>query len=123
MPSSERLSDAGLMGLCAVARALALRLAATGLRVSLWDSSAPAIEEFVAGNYRTLGGLVGFANRDDFFESLNSPWRIVAFDTESGNVARPLRVSDRLLEYPFADVLSTPADLDQLEWTLLFQLT
>ncbi len=111
------------MGLCAVARALALRLAATGLRVSLWDSSAPAIEEFVVDNYRTLGGLVGFANRDDFFESLNSPWRIVAFDTESANIARPLRVSDRLLEYPFADVLSTPADLDQLELTLLFQLT
>lgn len=111
------------MGLCTLARALALRLAARGLRVSLWDRSGQVMEDFVASNATTAGGLVGYADRDDFFESLNSPWRIVAFDMEAGTVARSLRVSDRLLEYPFIEVLSTPADLDQLELTLIFQLT
>lgn len=110
------------MGLCTLARALALRLAARGLRVSLWDRSAQVMEDFVAGNATTAGGLVGYADRDDFFESLNSPRRIVAFDAEAANVARSLPVLDRLLEYPLAEPLGSPGDLDHLELALVFQM-
>jgi 6-phosphogluconate dehydrogenase len=126
MPISGQLSDAGVAGLCGAGRALALRLAAVGARVSLWDDSAASVEEFVAQNAATRGGLVGYTNREDFVESLNTPCRFVVFTSPTGLETAALRTllreADRLLEYPWQDEPVSSDDLAQIEMTLLFQL-
>jgi len=94
--------------------------------VSLWDESAGKVEEFVAYNAATRGGLVGYTDCADFVESLSAPRRIVVFETPAGFAgASPrtlLRETDRLLEYPWQDETVSSDDLEQLEMTLLFQL-
>jgi 6-phosphogluconate dehydrogenase len=121
-----QLSDVGIVGLCSVGRSFALRLAATGLRVSLWDASPGSAEEFVARQDGTRGGLVGYADREDFVESLNSPRRIMLFETGTGPAPASLRTllreSDRLLEFPLHEQDVTLDDLAQLEMTLVFQM-
>lgn len=122
---SAQLSDVGVAGLCPAGRILALRLAATDVRVSLWDSSAASVEEFVDQNAGTRGGLVGYSDREDFVDSLSTPRRIVLFAPGAQSEAS-LRAlahgTDRLLEYPWpADTISSE-DLEQLELALLFQL-
>lgn len=97
-----------------------------GLRVSLWDVSAGSAEGFVAGQEGTRGGLVGYADCEDFAESLNTPRRIVVFEREAGPASFSLRPllgdTDRLLEYPFHEEAVPFDDLAQLEMTLLFQM-
>jgi 6-phosphogluconate dehydrogenase len=126
MPESGQLSDVGVAGLCSAGRILALRLAALGLRVSLWDASAGEVEEFVTSHAGTRGGLVGYTDRGDFVESLNAPRRIVVFETPTGLEGASLRtlllVTDRLLEYPWQDETVSSDDLAQVEMTLVFQL-
>jgi 6-phosphogluconate dehydrogenase len=122
---SEQLSDVGVTGLCSAGRALALRLAAAGVRVSLLDDSPASVEEFVAQNAGTRGGLVGYANYSDFLESLNTPRRIVAFGTGNGPLAALphllLREPDYLLNCPAHDGTVSSFDLEQIELTLRFQ--
>lgn len=122
---SAQLSDVGIAGLCPAGRILALRLAATGARVSLWDSSAASVGEFVAQNAGTLGGLTGYSDREDFVDSLSTPRRMVMF-TPVAQPAASLRTAlpgtDRLLEYPWRDDAISSGDLEQLELALLFQL-
>jgi len=123
---SGQLSDAGIAGLCSAGRALALRLAAAGWRVSVWDASARVVEEFVASHDGTRGGLVGYADSEDFVESLNTPRRIVLLELQTGSPsALPralLRETDRVLEYPVYDEDIPCGDVAQLELTLVFQL-
>lgn len=122
----EQLSDVGVVGLCSAGRALALRLAARELRVSIWDASSAALEEFVAVNAGTRGGLVGYANGQDFFESLHAPRRAVAFQAGHGPLAASLRLSwgepDRILVFPADEEPVSSADLDLLEMTLVYRL-
>lgn len=103
-----------------------MRLSTLGLRVSLWDESAGKVEEFVAYNAATRGGLVGYTDCADFVESLSAPRRIVVFETPAGFAgASPrtlLRETDRLLEYPWQDETVSSDDLAQIEMTLVFQL-
>ena len=123
---SGQLSDVGVVGLCSVGRSFALRLAAMGLRVSLWDASPGSAEEFVERQDGTRGGLVGYADCEDFVESLNSPRRIIFFETEAGPVSALLRTllreTDRLLEYPLLGEDVPLDELTQLELTLVFQM-
>ncbi|MDR3717914.1 MAG: NAD(P)-binding domain-containing protein [Bryobacteraceae bacterium] len=123
---SEQLSDVGVTGLCAAGRGLALRLAAAGLRVSLLDDSPASVEEFVAQNAGTRGGLVGYADCSDFLESLNTPRRIVAFRTGNDRLAvlphLLVREPDYLLDCPAPDGSVSSFDLEQIEMTLRFQL-
>ncbi len=121
-----RLSDAGIAGPGSAGRALALRLAAAGLRVSLWDASAGAVEAFVTSYDSARGGLVGYADCEDFVESLNTPRRIVLFEPQTGlRSALPralLEPADRVLEYPVYDEDIPCGDVAQLELTLVFQM-
>jgi hypothetical protein len=126
MPFSAQRSNAGVVGLCSVGRTLALRLAATGVRVSLLDDSAANVEEFVAQNTGTRGGLVGYTSCEDFVESLNTPRRVVVFETRQDRLAVVLRLSwqepNRLLEYLLHDETISSGDLEQLEMALRCQL-
>jgi 6-phosphogluconate dehydrogenase len=126
MLTSEQLSDAGVAGLCSAGRALALRLAGRGVRVSLLDSSAASVEAFVTQNAGTRGGLVGYTDREDFIESLREPRRAVVFETGNDRLAIVLRLSwqepDCLLECPVHDDAVSSGDLEQIEMALLFQL-
>lgn len=120
-------SDVGVAGLCPAGQALTLRLAARGLRVSVWDAAAGSVREFVAGHAAARGGLVGYSDCDDFVESLDRPRRIVIFSSETSPAPAPLRAprpdTDRWLEYPSAvSIEARCADLDLLELTLLFQM-
>jgi 6-phosphogluconate dehydrogenase len=123
---SRQLSDLGVAGLCAAGRALALRLADLGLRVSLYDASSGIVEEFAARNAGARGGFVGYVNCEDFVDSLDSPRRIVVFETAPGPAACALRTllrdTDRLLEYPLHEEHVPFDDLAQLEMTLVFQM-
>jgi 6-phosphogluconate dehydrogenase len=120
---SAQLSDLGVAGLCSAGRILALRLAATGARVSLWNSSAARVEEFVAQNPGTRGGLVGYSDREDFVASLNTPRRIVMFEIaprSAASLRALLHATDLLLEYPLPEDAVPPGDIEQLELALLF---
>ncbi len=122
----EQLSDVGVVGLCTAGRTLALRLAATGLRVSLLGDSAASAEEFVARNAGTRGGMVGYANAQDFVESLHAPRRVVAFETGHESLAAPPRLAwnevERLLECRLRDGTVSSFDLGLLEMTLVYLL-
>jgi 6-phosphogluconate dehydrogenase len=120
---SAQLSDVGVAGLCSAGRILALRLAATGARVSLWNSSAARVEDFVAQNAGTRGGLVGYSDREDFVASLNTPRRIVMFETaprSAASLRTLLHATDLLLEYPLPKDAVPSGDIEQLELALLF---
>jgi len=76
---SEQASEFGILGLTGTAQALALRLAASGCRVSLWDFCFDALREFLVQHIGTRGGLVGFEDIEDFLESLALPARAACF--------------------------------------------
>jgi 6-phosphogluconate dehydrogenase len=76
---SEQASEFGVIGLTAAGQAIALRLAARGGRVSLWDASFATVEQFARAHVDTRGGLLGFADLDDFFDSLALPPRAAFF--------------------------------------------
>jgi|GEM_PF-2252195 len=126
MPTSDQFSAVGVAGLCRAGRALALRLAADGLRVSLWDASFAELEEFVTANMAARGGLIGYANAGDFFASLNTPRRIAVFEREPHSLTASLRPrlfsADRLLEAPWDDSAFEAAELDLLELSLTAEL-
>ncbi len=78
-PLSEQASEVGVIGLTAAGQAIALRLAARGCRVSLWDASFAAVEQFALAHVDTRGGLLGFEDLEDFFDSLALPPRAAFF--------------------------------------------
>ena len=122
---SGQLSDIGVAGLCPAGRALALRLAAMGWRISVWDPSAGSAEAFVTSQGGTRGGLVGYADCQDFVESLQAPPRIAIFGAQTSPAMTLLRLllpaTDHMLDYPLQDEVSS-CDLDLLELTLVFQM-
>ena len=85
---SEQASEFGIIGLTAAGRTLALRLAGGGNRVSLWDPSFDAVEQFAREHMDTRGGLAGFEDLADFFDSLALPPRVACFLAADGDAAR-----------------------------------
>lgn len=85
---SEQASEFGILGLTATARALALRLASRGWRVSLWDASFNALQQFLVEHMGTRGGQAGFESIDDFFDSLALPPRAACFLPADSEPAR-----------------------------------
>jgi 6-phosphogluconate dehydrogenase len=103
-----------------------LRLAARGLRVSVWDAAVEHVARFEICEHEARDGMVAYEDFEDFVESLNTPRRIVIFEQEADSAALALRSllreTDRLLEYPHC-VGALPFDeLALLELTLVFQL-
>ncbi len=84
---SEQASEFGVIGLTPAGEAIALRLAARGGRVSLWDSSFEVVERVALDHRDTRGGLVGYADMEDFFDSLTGGAPVVLFVPAGGPAA------------------------------------
>lgn len=74
---SEELSDIGLIGLAVMGQNLALNIADHGFKISVYNRTTSKMEEFVAENPDTPGGLVGQATLEEFAASLKRPRRAV----------------------------------------------
>ena len=74
---SEESSDIGLIGLAVMGQNLALNIADHGFKISVYNRTTSKMEEFVAANPDTPGGLVGQAALEDFVNSLKGPRKII----------------------------------------------
>lgn len=74
---SEELSDIGLIGLAVMGQNLALNIADHGFKISVYNRTTSKMEEFVAENPDTPGGLVGQSTLEEFAASLKRPRRAV----------------------------------------------
>ncbi len=74
---SEATSEIGLIGLAVMGQNLALNIADHGFKISVYNRTTSKMEEFVAANPNTPGGLVGQAELKDFVASLKRPRKII----------------------------------------------
>lgn len=70
-------SDIGLIGLAVMGQNLALNIADHGFRISVYNRTTKTMEEFVAKNPGTPGGVVGEPTLEGFVQSLSTPRKIV----------------------------------------------
>ena len=70
-------SDIGLIGLAVMGQNLALNIADHGFRISVYNRTTKTMEDFVAKNPNTPGGLAGAATLEEFVQSLSAPRKIV----------------------------------------------
>jgi 6-phosphogluconate dehydrogenase len=74
---SEESSDIGLIGLAVMGQNLALNIADHGFKITVYNRTTSKMDEFVAANRDTPGGLVGEETLEGFVNSLKSPRKIV----------------------------------------------
>lgn len=74
---SDNHSEIGLIGLAVMGQNLALNIADHGFKISVYNRTTSKMEEFVAANPNTPGGLVGQAELKDFVASLKRPRKII----------------------------------------------
>jgi len=73
----EANSEIGLIGLAVMGQNLALNIADHGFKISVYNRTTAKMEDFVAANPDTPGGLVGCATLEDFVASLKRPRKII----------------------------------------------
>lgn len=73
----QPLSDIGLIGLAVMGQNLALNIADHGFRISVYNRTTETMEEFVAANPDTPGGLAGYKTLEEFVASLQRPRKII----------------------------------------------
>ena len=122
-PLSEQASEFGVIGLTAAGQALALRLAERGNRVSLWDATFEAVEQFARTHMDTRGGIAGFEDLEDFFDSLAPPPRAACFlpplSIPAGLAARLAGDGVHFIEGGGSTGAIVEADLDEIEASLI----
>ncbi|WOO40273.1 NADP-dependent phosphogluconate dehydrogenase [Rubellicoccus peritrichatus] len=74
---SEATSDIGLIGLAVMGQNLALNIADHGYKISVYNRTTSKMEEFVAENPNTPGGVVGCPTLEEFVASLKRPRKII----------------------------------------------
>lgn len=70
-------SDIGLIGLAVMGQNLALNIADHGFRVSVFNRTTSKVDEFLAANPNTPGGLVGTHALEEFVASIKRPRKII----------------------------------------------
>ncbi len=70
-------SDIGLIGLAVMGQNLALNIADHGFQISVYNRTTKTMEEFVAKNPATPGGLVGTPTLEEFVRSIRRPRKMV----------------------------------------------
>ncbi|WP_269524063.1 NADP-dependent phosphogluconate dehydrogenase [Coraliomargarita parva] len=74
---SEAVSEIGLIGLAVMGQNLALNIADHGFKISVYNRTTSKMEEFVAANPDTPGGLVGCETLEGFVASLKRPRKVI----------------------------------------------
>ena len=74
---SEATSEIGLIGLAVMGQNLALNIADHGFKISVYNRTRSKMEDFVASNPNTPGGLEGFETLESFVASLKRPRKII----------------------------------------------
>ncbi|MFU8849195.1 MAG: NADP-dependent phosphogluconate dehydrogenase [Opitutales bacterium] len=75
--SEEAVSEIGLIGLAVMGQNLALNIADHGFKISVYNRTTSKMEEFVAANSDTPGGLVGCETLEAFVASLKRPRKVI----------------------------------------------
>ncbi len=75
MPEAQ--SEIGLIGLAVMGQNLALNIADHGFRISVYNRTTATMEQFVAQNPSTPGGLVGSPTLEEFVQSLKRPRKMI----------------------------------------------
>ena len=123
---SEQASEFGVIGLTSAGQELAVRLANRGFRVSIWDASFASIEQFTRDHMASRGGLVGFEDLADFFDSLALPPRVAMFlpkDSDAAERAAQLAGPGvQFIDAGGATVPQADAVLDSIEAQLIAQI-
>lgn len=70
-------ADVGLIGLAVMGQNLALNMADHGFKVAVYNRTRSVMEQFVADNPQTPGGLVACASLPDFAAALRKPRRVI----------------------------------------------
>lgn len=74
---SEATSEIGLIGLAVMGQNLALNVADHGFKISVYNRTTSKMEDFVAANPNTPGGLVGCETLEGFVKSLKRPRKVI----------------------------------------------
>ena len=74
---SEVTSEIGLIGLAVMGQNLALNIADHGFKISVYNRTNSKMEDFVASNPNTPGGLEGCETLESFVASLKRPRKII----------------------------------------------
>src|SRR6266581_1477084 len=77
MSTMESTADVGLIGLAVMGQNLALNMADHGYRVAVYNRTTSTMEQFVAENPDTPGGLVGCATLEGLVAALKKPRKLV----------------------------------------------
>src|SRR6266540_2082373 len=75
MPKTH--SDIGLIGLAVMGQNHALNIANHGFQISVYNRTTSTMEECVAANRDTPGGLVGAKSLEEFVKSLSRPRKMI----------------------------------------------
>src|ERR1700754_4550898 len=70
-------ADVGLIGLAVMGQNLALNMADHGFKVAVFNRTTRLMQDFVAANLATPGGLVGCENLPDLLAAVKKPRKIV----------------------------------------------
>jgi len=81
---SEETSDIGLIGLAVMGQNLALNIADHGFKISVYNRTTSKMEDFVAKNLDTPGGLVGCETLQSFVASLKRPRKMIVLVQAGG---------------------------------------
>jgi len=74
---AEAESEIGLIGLAVMGQNLALNIADHGFKISVYNRTTSKMQEFVAANPNTPGGLVGCETLETFIASLKRPRKVI----------------------------------------------
>ncbi|MEI6277970.1 MAG: NADP-dependent phosphogluconate dehydrogenase [Verrucomicrobiae bacterium] len=70
-------TDIGLVGLAVMGQNLALNIADHGFGIAVYNRTTSTMEEFVAKNPGTPGGIVGCGTLEEFVRSIRTPRKII----------------------------------------------
>ena len=88
---TEATSEIGLIGLAVMGQNLALNIADHGFKISVYNRTSSKMENFVASNPKTPGGLEGCKTLEGFVASLKLPRKIIIL-VQAG------RATDKVIE-------------------------
>ena len=96
--SEKALSEIGLIGLAVMGQNLALNIADHGFTISVYNRTTSKMEDFLAQNRDTPGGLVGCETLEGFVDSLKRPRKVIILVQAGGATDRVIEGLVPLLE-------------------------